>query len=129
MNCQDQHNDQQSAHHYLGDFLNTILQSHEADDKAYYTDNHHPQDHGRCISHHIGKSPCNSLGIRSHKISPQAFEAVIQHPSAYGSVKHHQHIATDNAYVFQRFPAGSLRCQPVKAFCNTDMASTTYSEL
>ena len=42
VNSKDNHNDQQRAHHYFGDFFNTILQSHKTDCKSDQTDDHHP---------------------------------------------------------------------------------------
>ena len=115
MDCQDDHQQQQGAHHHFGDPFDAFFQPHVADHKAQKAGQEGPEAHGKRMGQHGLEGALDEGGGLACKGPFQMEPAVIQHPAGDGGVVQHQQGDPGDADVLQPGPAAAGGSQPVEA--------------
>ena len=129
MNGKNQNEDHKGQHHELGNLLKTILNSDTADKYACYNHDAHEQCHFLCIAEHVSEHIADTFRSHSVKCARKEFYEVIEHPTGYGRVVHHEQIASDDAEPAVNVPLASLRFQCLIALDGTLTTCASDSQL
>jgi|GEM_PF-5862849 len=128
MGSQDDHQQQESAHHPFGDPFHPVLDPQVADPEAQHAGEHHPKQQVGRILEHGSEGGGDELGSGPHKSSLDMEPAVIQHPAGDGGVVHHQHVTACDADGLEPVPAGAGRLQGLEAFGGAAAAAPADGE-
>ena len=125
---QDDHQQQQGAHHPFGDPFHPVLDPQVADTEAHGAGEHHPEQQVGRIFEHGSEGGGDELGRGSHKGAGNVEPAVVQHPAGNRGVVHHQHVAAHDADGLEPVPAGTGRFQHFEAFGGAAAAAPADGE-
>ncbi len=130
MHSQHCNEQDQGTHHYLGNALHTILQTHAANQDAKHNGDGHENTHFRRIGQHLGEHIGRSIGGRKTvKGAGKELDKVTQHPAADGGVVHHQHDAAQQTNVAVQVPLAALLLQGLVGLGGGSTACTPHGQL
>ena len=90
------------------------MQSETAYEKAREHDEYHPERHITGTGEHIGKYLIDAVCIKTVEFASQHFENVCRHPSADGSIKHHEQVVAGHAGIALEMPFASFWLQDME---------------
>ena len=104
VNCQNNHNYKQRDHHYLRNLFETILQPYGTNEDSDNHHEHHPEHHNFRICKHFAESTCDFVRCLSVEFSCRGQIEIVQHPSRYRRVEHHQKVAAHQGQIAVDMP-------------------------
>ncbi|MDL2227106.1 flagellin, partial [Deltaproteobacteria bacterium OttesenSCG-928-M10] len=106
--AQNNHNDEQPAHHDFGDFFHTVAQADDADPEAHESDQGHPEQlPGRAFQGGPEKGP-HLAGVQAVQLAADRIIEIGQHPAGNSGVEHHQHVIAQDAQIAVNVPLGAF---------------------
>ena len=126
---QNDHQYQQNGHHELRRPLDPFLDPEHAHRESDHADQDGPEGHHRHVAHHFREGRRHFLGAGAVEITFDTLKTVIQKPSAYGGIEHHQKIASHDTDPFCPVPLRPLRRQLLKGSRHAEPAGTADGKL
>ena len=127
---QHQNQNQQSAHHPLGNTLQAALQPKAAHHKAHDHRDGHPEGHFGGRAQQTSKHARHRIGAHSRlEGAGGKFHQIAQHPAGHRGVIHHQQAAADHAEIAVDMPLAALRLQRLVAVHRTAAAGAAHGQL